>query len=134
MTAKIFVIRMPRVARLSFFCLLSLFARHFFSGVGFRGRIKSVPSLLLPPQNAAGNWIKVIQRVPVRIQLDSKELAEHPLRVGLSMFAKVDTHDRSGPVLRDIKTAQPPRETAVYATDQKQLDSLIEHIIDAQLK
>ncbi len=89
---------------------------------------------LLPPQNAAGNWIKVIQRVPVRIQLDAKELAEHPLRIGLSMFAKVNTHDRSGPVLRDHTTPQVSRATAVYATDQKQLDATIEHIISAQLK
>lgn len=89
---------------------------------------------LLPPQNAAGNWIKVIQRVPVRIQLDGQDLAEHPLRIGLSMFAKVDTHDRSGPVLRDGKTPQTTRETVVYVTDQKQLDASIEHIINAQLK
>jgi len=42
-------------------------------------------------QNATGNWIKVVQRLPVRIKLDPKELAEHPLRVGLSMNAEVDT-------------------------------------------
>ena len=45
---------------------------------------------VLPAQNATGNWIKVVQRLPVRIQLDPKELAEHPLRVGLSMEAKID--------------------------------------------
>ena len=50
---------------------------------------------LLPPQNATGNWIKVVQRVPVRIALDSKELAAHPLRVGLSTDVTVDTHQRS---------------------------------------
>ena len=49
---------------------------------------------LLPPQNATGNWIKVVQRVPVRIALDPKELAAHPLRVGLSTDVTVDTHDR----------------------------------------
>ena len=47
---------------------------------------------LLPAQNATGNWIKVVQRVPVRIALDPKELAEHPLRIGLSMQVDVDTH------------------------------------------
>ena len=52
---------------------------------------------LLPAQNATGNWIKIVQRVPVRIALDAKELAEHPLRVGLSMEATVDIHDQSGP-------------------------------------
>ena len=50
---------------------------------------------LLPPQNATGNWIKVVQRVPVRIALDPKELAAHPLRVGLSTDVTIDTHDRS---------------------------------------
>ena len=49
---------------------------------------------LLPPQNATGNWIKVVQRVPVRIALDPKELAAHPLRVGLSTDVTVDTHQR----------------------------------------
>ncbi|MBW8366022.1 MAG: HlyD family efflux transporter periplasmic adaptor subunit [Rhizobium sp.] len=46
---------------------------------------------LLPAQNASGNWIKIVQRLPVRITLDTKELAEHPLRVGLSMKVEVET-------------------------------------------
>ena len=50
---------------------------------------------LLPPQNATGNWIKVVQRVPVRIALDPKELAAHPLRVGLSTDVTIDTHTRT---------------------------------------
>ena len=45
---------------------------------------------LIPAQNATGNWIKVVQRVPVRIMLDPKELQDHPLRVGLSMAATID--------------------------------------------
>jgi membrane fusion protein (multidrug efflux system) len=51
---------------------------------------------MLPPQNAAGNWIKVVQRVPVVVSLDPRELAAHPLRVGLSMSVSVDTHQRDG--------------------------------------
>ncbi|MDX7881651.1 EmrA/EmrK family multidrug efflux transporter periplasmic adaptor subunit [Acinetobacter nosocomialis] len=57
--------------------------------VGFSGGTGSAFALI-PAQNATGNWIKVVQRLPVRIALDPKELAEHPLRVGLSMEAKVD--------------------------------------------
>jgi membrane fusion protein (multidrug efflux system) len=57
--------------------------------VGFSGGTGSAFSLI-PAQNASGNWIKVVQRLPVRIQLDPKELAAHPLRVGLSMKAKID--------------------------------------------
>ncbi len=54
---------------------------------------------LLPPQNATGNWIKIVQRVPVRVALDAKELADHPLRVGLSVTADVDVRDESGPLV-----------------------------------
>ncbi len=50
---------------------------------------------LLPPQNAVGNWIKVVQRLPVRIAMDPKEIQSHPLRIGLSMQVVIDTHDRS---------------------------------------
>lgn len=49
---------------------------------------------LIPAQNATGNWIKVVQRLPVRIALDSQELAKHPLRVGLSMEAKIDLRSK----------------------------------------
>jgi membrane fusion protein (multidrug efflux system) len=54
---------------------------------------------LLPPQNASGNWIKIVQRVPVRIALDAAELREHPLRIGLSVAADVDISDQSGPAV-----------------------------------
>jgi membrane fusion protein (multidrug efflux system) len=54
---------------------------------------------LLPPQNASGNWIKIVQRVPVRILLDPDEVKKHPLRIGLSMQATVDVKDTSGPVM-----------------------------------
>ena len=57
--------------------------------VGFSGGTGAAFALI-PAQNATGNWIKVVQRLPVRIQLDPKELVKHPLRVGLSMEAKVD--------------------------------------------
>jgi membrane fusion protein (multidrug efflux system) len=54
---------------------------------------------LLPPQNASGNWIKIVQRVPVRIALDPKELEAHPLRVGLSVDVSVDVRDATGPAI-----------------------------------
>ncbi|KQW71422.1 hemolysin D [Phenylobacterium sp. Root77] len=65
-------------------------------GVKFHGKVSGLGGgtgsafALIPAQNATGNWIKVVQRVPVRITLDPKELAEHPLRVGLSMEAVID--------------------------------------------
>lgn len=60
--------------------------------VGFAGGTGEAFSLI-PAQNATGNWIKVVQRLPVRIELDSKELKEHPLRIGLSMEAEIDLTD-----------------------------------------
>jgi membrane fusion protein (multidrug efflux system) len=71
-------------------------------GVTYHGRIVGLGAgsgsafALLPPQNASGNWIKIVQRVPVRIELDKRELADHPLRVGLSVSVSVDTSDTSG--------------------------------------
>jgi membrane fusion protein (multidrug efflux system) len=58
--------------------------------VGFSGGTGS-SFALIPAQNATGNWIKVVQRLPVRVALDPKELQAHPLRVGLSMDAEIDT-------------------------------------------
>ena len=60
---------------------------------------------LLPAQNASGNWIKIVQRVPVRIALDAQELKDHPLRVGLSVSAQVDVHDQSGPLVSSATPA-----------------------------
>jgi len=65
---------------------------------------------LLPAQNATGNWIKVVQRLPVRIELDSKELEKHPLRIGLSMQVDVNIKDKRGNQLGDIRNT-------VYQTD-----------------
>ena len=56
---------------------------------------------LLPAQNASGNWIKIVQRVPVRIELDQKELDAHPLRIGLSVTARVDIRNASGPLVSE---------------------------------
>jgi len=52
---------------------------------------------VLPPQNASGNWIKIVQRVPVRIALEASELDKNPLRIGLSVSATVEVRDQSGP-------------------------------------
>jgi membrane fusion protein (multidrug efflux system) len=71
-------------------------------GVTYHGHIEGLGAgsgsafALLPPQNASGNWIKIVQRVPVRIALDPEELAKHPLRVGLSVTADADVRDQSG--------------------------------------
>ena len=72
---------------------------------------------LLPAQNASGNWIKVVQRVPVRIAIDEADLAKSPLRIGLSTTVTVDTTNRSGPVLSGVSADQPVGDTQVYTQD-----------------
>ncbi|MBA2588073.1 MAG: efflux RND transporter periplasmic adaptor subunit [Alphaproteobacteria bacterium] len=74
-------------------------------GVTFHGHIEGLGAgsgsafALLPPQNASGNWIKIVQRVPVRIVLDPQEIKDHPLRVGLSVSVDADVRDQSGPMV-----------------------------------
>ena len=84
---------------------------------------------VLPPQNATGNWIKVVQRVPVRIGLDPEEIAEHPLRLGLSMEATVDTHERRGGILREDPEPDDGYVTRVFRDEDKGAGALIARII-----
>ncbi|SNS28622.1 membrane fusion protein, multidrug efflux system [Noviherbaspirillum humi] len=90
---------------------------------------------LLPAQNATGNWIKVVQRIPVRIAIDDKDLKEHPLRVGLSMHAEVDLHDKRGRPVGDNTSAPTPLVSAApsAAIDDK-AKARIASIITANLK
>lgn len=82
---------------------VTLTADLYGSKVQYEGKITGLGAgtgaafALLPAQNATGNWIKVVQRIPVRISLNPKDLAEHPLRIGLSMHAEVNLRDQSGP-------------------------------------
>lgn len=84
---------------------------------------------LLPAQNATGNWIKIVQRVPVRIALDAKELAAHPLKIGLSMHAEVDMHDQSGPTLVHVASKQAVYATDVYANQLEEAEHLVSSVI-----
>ena len=84
---------------------------------------------LLPTQNATGNWIKVVQRVPVRIQLDPQQLAENPLRIGLSATVKVNVSDSQGETLRDQASSTTLYSTNVLQYDESAVNNLIESII-----
>src|SRR5258708_664165 len=70
---------------------------------------------LLPAQNATGNWIKIVQRVPVRITLDPREVAEHPLQIGLSMKADVDVRASAGGARLARLTRPPPPPSSTHA-------------------
>ena len=84
---------------------------------------------LLPTQNATGNWIKVVQRVPVRIQLDPQQLAENPLRIGLSATVKVNVSDSQGETLRNQAPTATLYSTNVLQYDESAVNNLIESII-----
>jgi len=86
---------------------------------------------LLPAQNATGNWIKVVQRLPVRIELDAQQLAQHPLRIGLSTLVKVDTTQQDGGVLATSVRNNPAYESNALAIDLAPADRLIAEIIHA---
>jgi membrane fusion protein (multidrug efflux system) len=81
---------------------VTLTADVYGSSVKYHGRVVGFSAgtgsafAVLPAQNATGNWIKVVQRLPARIQLDPRELEQHPLRIGLSMDVEVETRDESG--------------------------------------
>lgn len=108
------------------------------SGMVFHGRIGGLSPgtgsafSMLPPQNAAGNWIKTVQRVPVVIALDPAELATHPLRIGLSMNVSVDTHQRDGAL---TSTVNPAGASAPFVSDDEtqQADALARKLIQESL-
>jgi membrane fusion protein (multidrug efflux system) len=88
---------------------------------------------LLPAQNASGNWIKIVQRVPVRIEIDRTQLAAHPLRIGLSMHADVALRDQSGAVLATVPQEKPVLSTQAYAKQLADADALIQKIVRENL-
>jgi membrane fusion protein (multidrug efflux system) len=103
-------------------------------GVVYHGRVAGLAAgtggafSLLPAQNATGNWLKVVQRVPVRIALDPAEVKAHPLRIGLSMQVAVRVEDRSGPLLSTGRQ-HDPASTAVFADLDHDAGALIARII-----
>ncbi|NYA46396.1 multidrug efflux MFS transporter periplasmic adaptor subunit EmrA [Serratia fonticola] len=107
------------------------------SDVVFKGKVVGIDMgtgsafSLLPAQNATGNWIKVVQRLPVRIELDAQQVAEHPLRIGLSTLVKVDTTNLDGLVLSDTVRQKPLFETNALTLDLTPVNQLIADVIHA---
>ena len=86
---------------------------------------------LLPAQNATGNWIKVVQRLPVRVELDAQQLSDHPLRIGLSTTVKVDTSARDGAVLAKQARTTPAYESNAREINLEPVNTLINNIVKA---
>ena len=116
---------------------VKLYADIYGNAVEFHGRVAGFGAgtgsafALLPPQNATGNWIKVVQRVPVRIALDPAELAQHPLQLGLSMEVEVDTHERSGELRPGEARTAPAYQTKAYASATDTADQRVAAVIKA---
>jgi membrane fusion protein (multidrug efflux system) len=117
---------------------VTLVADLYGSKVSYHGKVAGLGAgtgsafSLLPAQNATGNWIKVVQRVPVRVALDPAELKKHPLRIGLSMDVEVNTRNQNGPMLAEAAAASG-QETRALTPDLKQADALIDSLIDANI-
>lgn len=103
--------------------------------VRYRGKLASIglgtgsAFALLPAQNASGNWIKIVQRVPVRIELDPKQVVDHPLRLGMSMSVDVSLREQDGGMLPNTSPTKPVLSTAAYARQLNEADALIERVI-----
>lgn len=112
------------------------------SNVKFKGTVQGIgigtgaAFSVLPAQNATGNWIKIVQRIPVRIMLDAQELKQHPLRVGMSMHVSIDTRDRNGAVLGAVTGNEAPvnLQTNVYAQDEAEANQIADQIIQSNLR
>ena len=112
----------------------TLFADVYGKQVEYHGTVAGLGAgtgaafALLPAQNATGNWIKIVQRVPVRIALDSQELSAHPLRVGLSMTVRVDVSNRDGKMFPDQRT-DSVAQTVVFDRLDSGADDVVRQII-----
>ena len=106
----------------------------------FHGKIEGIAAgtgavfSLLPAQNASGNWIKIVQRVPVRITLDPKEIQTHPLQVGSSMSITVDLHKQDGGFLKRVTSKDENKlNYKLYDNSDNEAKALVKEIIEQNL-
>jgi len=118
---------------------VTMVADLYGSSVTYHGKISGLDAgtgsafALLPAQNATGNWIKVVQRVPVRITLDPEDLKSHPLRVGLSMDVEVDVGKQEGEPLTQAVRNEPAWSTRAFDPAHGEVDTMINKIIEDNL-
>ncbi len=105
------------------------------NSVVFHGKIAGLPGAagnafaLLPPENLSGNWIKIVQRLPVRVSLDPEELKKHPLRVGLSLRVTTDISNPNGSLDNTMTTESPRYSTDIFQQEEAGVNELLTHII-----
>jgi membrane fusion protein (multidrug efflux system) len=118
---------------------VSLIADLYGRQYRFHGRVLGLAGgtgealAVLPPENASGNWIKIVQRLPVRIGLDPRELRDHPLFLGLSMDVDVDVHHIGGASLTRTAAWPAAIRTNVYASQDEGVEPLIRRIVSESL-
>lgn len=109
------------------------------SKVVFEGKVLGIASgsgsvfSLIPPQNATGNWIKIVQRLPVRISLDPKKVKEHPIRIGISAEVDVNITNQNLPRMAQIPSTQPIAMTKVFDINMDKVNRLIDEVIHQNL-
>ena len=121
---------------------VELKADMYGSSVKYEGKVQGIAIgtgsafSVIPAQNATGNWIKIVQRVPVRIVLNEEQLKKSPLRVGMSMTAQVNTHSRDGVVLGSVTGSEVPAslQTTVYTQDESDADAEAQKIVQSNLR
>jgi membrane fusion protein (multidrug efflux system) len=127
----------PQLANMRVGQPVTLTADLYGGGFRYHGKIAGFGAgtgaafALLPAQNATGNWIKIVQRVPVRIALDPREMAEHPLQIGLSMKVEVSIRDGSGARLPQLAQSAPAYSTDVFHSVDAAADTRVQEIIAA---
>lgn len=105
----------------------------------FHGKVVGLPGgagnafSLLPPQNLSGNWIKIVQRLPVRVELDPEEIKHHPLRIGLSMEATTYFRDQQGELVPTSTVGSPLYQTPIFEEEEKGDRECVEEVINANL-
>lgn len=105
------------------------------SDVEFDGKVLGIASgsgsvfSLIPPQNATGNWIKIVQRLPVRISLNPEMVKKYPIRLGLSAYVDVDITDQNLPMLQKTIIKTPVSKTKVFDIDMKAIDLIIDEVL-----
>lgn len=113
---------------------VSLHADMYGKGVEYQGVIVGLPGgagnafSILPPQNLSGNWIKIVQRLPVRVAIHKKELLKYPLRIGMTMHATVDVRDQSDSYFQSLEAQSPTYQTDIYKLELKGSRALINTI------
>ena len=127
----------PQLAQMRLGQPVTLTADLYGSNIVYHGKVAGFGAgtgsafSLLPAQNATGNWIKIVQRVPVRVALDPRELAAHPLQVGLTMKAEVDVRNNEGERLPQLTSNAAAYSTDVFHSTDELADARVQAIIAA---